>query len=163
MQEVVARIARRPFRFRRDEVERAAARLQPEPLDQHYVVVAGKRFPPKQLLASITGLDRADFISTQARSIFERLGFPTGRVDAPVSTNSAPDAPDGRPASDRARADRLRPYRGRWVALDDAGEVLRDGASPEEVLAWLRAKGLECSLFLRVPLDPTVDIGGFAS
>lgn len=32
----------------------------PEPIHQHYVVVGGRRYPPKQILTCVTGLDRAD-------------------------------------------------------------------------------------------------------
>ena len=38
-----------------------------------------RRFPPKQLVEALTGLDRADFNSHQARSLLVRLGFPVQR------------------------------------------------------------------------------------
>lgn len=48
----------------------------PEPLRGHYVLVEGRRYPPKQVLSLATGLDRADFATHQARRTLKRLGFP---------------------------------------------------------------------------------------
>lgn len=39
----------------------------PEPLKIHYVVVAGRRYPPKQVLEVVTGIDRSDFTTHHAR------------------------------------------------------------------------------------------------
>jgi hypothetical protein len=33
----------------------------------HFAVVNGRRFPPKQVISLVTGLDRADFNMHQAR------------------------------------------------------------------------------------------------
>ena len=30
----------------------------PEPIREHFVVISGRRWPPKQVLALVTGLDR---------------------------------------------------------------------------------------------------------
>jgi hypothetical protein len=57
----------------------------------------------------------------------------------------------------------LKPFRGRWVAIRGVNEVLFDAERPEDVLAWLRTHGVRVDHFFRVPMDPTVDIGGFAS
>jgi hypothetical protein len=61
-------------------------------------------------------------------------------------------------ARGKARADVLRPYRGRYVARRDE-TVLFDAGTPHEVVAWLREHGIEGATVFRVPLDPTVDIG----
>ena len=61
------------------------------------------------------------------------------------------------------QAESLRPFRGRFVATLDSGKVLVDGATPEEVISWLRPNGLKADSIFRVPLDPSVDMGGFAS
>jgi hypothetical protein len=61
-------------------------------------------------------------------------------------------------ARGRARADVLRPYRGRYVARKDE-TVLVDADSPHEVVAWLRDHGIDGATVFRVPVDPTVDIG----
>src|SRR6266568_5938600 len=52
----------------------------PEPITEHFIVVNGRRWPPKQVLALVTGLDRADFTTHQARRALTRLGFPAGRT-----------------------------------------------------------------------------------
>lgn len=49
--------------------------MEPEPVKEHYVVVSGRRFPPKQVLGVVTGLDRADFTTHQARAVLRRIGF----------------------------------------------------------------------------------------
>src|SRR6266571_8799541 len=52
----------------------------PEPITEHFIVVNGRRWPPKQVLALVTGLDRADFTTHQARRALTRLGFSAGRT-----------------------------------------------------------------------------------
>ena len=39
----------------------------PEPIQEHFVVINGRRWPPKQVLALVTGLDRADFTTHPPR------------------------------------------------------------------------------------------------
>ena len=48
--------------------------MLPELAREHYVVVGGQRFPPKQVVACATGLNRAEFTSRQAGRILEQLG-----------------------------------------------------------------------------------------
>lgn len=68
-------------RFELDEhaVTRALERVLPEPVYEHYVVIEGRRFPPKQVIALVTGLDRAAFTTHHARRILSRLGFAAAR------------------------------------------------------------------------------------
>jgi len=61
-------------------------------------------------------------------------------------------------ARGKARADVLRPYRGRYVARKDEA-VLFDADTPHEVVAWLREHEIEGAVIFRVPVDPTVDMG----
>src|SRR5215475_2754736 len=61
-------------------VETALDGVLPEPIHEHFVVINGRRWPPKQVLALVTGLDRADFTTHQARRALARLGFPAGRA-----------------------------------------------------------------------------------
>ncbi|MBM3677241.1 MAG: hypothetical protein FJW96_05060 [Actinobacteria bacterium] len=140
------------FSLERRTIERALAKELPDPLTEHYVVVHGRRFPPKQVLAKVTGLDRADFTTHQARRILKRLGFVAERVG---STTSAPDrgAPDGGPFGGRQAA-ALAPYAGQWVALGKPTEVLVAADSPEDVLAWLsRHERRASGGMFRVPLS----------
>ena len=151
------------------EALRRLSALEPEPVRDHYVVVRGRRMPPKQALAALLGLDRADFTTYQARTILRRLGFETGRrrgepepvlgvavADGVIEVRQVPSR--GRPGL-AARAEALRPYVGMWVAVRD-DEVVESGASPQVVITALRRAGAVADSLFRVPLDPTRDVIG---
>jgi hypothetical protein len=126
-------IAGHAFELDHDAVESAASAILPEPVNEHYVVVAGRRFPPKQLLSSVTGLDRADFTTHQARRVLKRLGFVAARASTGRSTpETRGDGPRG-----GAQAAALRPFAGKWVALAGPVDVLVAADTPQDVLAWL--------------------------
>jgi hypothetical protein len=116
----------------------------PEPIQEHFVVINGRRWPPKQVLALVTGLDRADFTSHQARRALTRLGFTAGRAAGPRRHNPAtsPAAAPLRPPDSRGAGcpeplvEALRPFIGQWVAVR-GDEVLVAAPSPKEVVAWL--------------------------
>lgn len=136
------------------DVERELADVLPEPLREHYVVVGARRFPPKQALSEVTGLDRADFTTHQARRILKRLGFTAAR------TTKAPVLPDGRrsdavgPFGGR-QAEVLAEYAGQWVALAGPTEVLVAADTPQEVLSWLSRYGRKAGGgMFRVPTSP---------
>jgi hypothetical protein len=125
-------------------VEAALQGALPEPIREHFVVINGRRWPPKQVLALVTGLDRADFTTHQARRALTRLGFPAGRAISPATRrpvtsqaattpSSAASGTDGHPAP---LAEALRPFIGLWVAVR-GDEVLVAAPSPKEVVAWL--------------------------
>jgi 5-methylcytosine-specific restriction protein B len=76
------RIAGRPFVLRRGDVIHAVSDVDPEPIASQYVVIGSRRFPPKQVISEVTGLDRADFTSHQARRTLTGLGFTAGRRGA---------------------------------------------------------------------------------
>src|ERR1700722_14225557 len=61
-------------------VQSALEGVLPEPIHEHFVVINGRRWPPKQVLALVTGLDRSDFPTHQARRALTRLGFPAARA-----------------------------------------------------------------------------------
>jgi hypothetical protein len=127
-------IAGEPFELEHDAIELALDRVLPEPIREHYVVVNGRRYPPKQVISSLTSVDRADFTTHQARRIMRRLGFTTARVgqDKPRAEDASGEGPHG-----GRQALSLRPYVGKWVALSSPTEVLVAADSPQEVLAWL--------------------------
>ncbi len=125
-------------------VEAALDGVLPDPIHEHFVVINGRRWPPKQVLALVTGLNRADFTTHQARRALIRLGFPAGRAAGRTG-----HPPAGRPASGPSRpvaagaagppttlAEALRPFIGLWVAVR-GDEVLVAAPSPREVVAWL--------------------------
>lgn len=148
MSQVQATIAHLEFSLEAGDIERQLQDVMPEPLGDHYVVIAGKRFPPKQVIGLVTGIDRADFNSHQARRILSRLGFTVGRR----SREQLPDHPE-RPGPHRGReADLLRPFAGRWVAQRGL-EVLVAADTPEAVLAWLERNNQHADAMFRVPAD----------
>lgn len=141
-------IAGRPFSLDREGVEAAVRALLPDPLREHYVVVDGRRFPPKQVLSEVTGLDRADFTTHQARRILKRLGFSAARIGAP----STEEPPRGVGPYGGRQAAALAPYRGKWVALSDPLTILVAADTPQEVLAWLARHDRRASYgMFRVP------------
>ena len=105
----------------------------------------GRRFPLKQVLALVTGLDRADFTTHQARSILRRLGFgvyPAAKAEPPDP--GRPSAGDGAPCSTRSPG-------GRFAQVGD--DVLYDGDGPQAVVAWLR-RHCHAARVWRVPASP---------
>ena len=145
-------IAGRQFELEASAVESCLLDLLPDPVHEHYVVVRGRRFPPKQVLSCVTGLDRADFTTHQARRILRRLGFVAARAghDRDPSTAEDGDGPQG-----GRQAEALRPYVGKWVALAGPTEVLVAADSPREVLAWLARHERRAPYgMFRVPVSP---------
>src|ERR1039457_2054158 len=71
-------------------VEAALQGELPEPIQEHFVVISGRRWPPKQVLALVTGLDRADFTTHQARRALTRLGFTAARSASPRGHHPVP-------------------------------------------------------------------------
>ncbi len=175
-------IAKRRFDLRRDRVERAARRVLPEPISSHYVVIGQRRYPPKQVIGLVTGLDRADFTSHQARRILMGLGFAVGlrrpassktSHNAPlVAGDQGPSHPAGSrgpslpetPLSSRAASDELSEtlgsLRGHWVAVKD-DEVLVATATPREMVEWLARHNRRADSMFRVPEDELA-VGGLA-
>jgi hypothetical protein len=150
---VTVTISGRKFDLHRDEVERMLRDVLPDPLRAHYIVVGGRRFPPKQVLAEATGLDRADFTTHQARRILQRLGFPAGRIGPPHAEPA--ERTDRRLPHGGRQAEALRPYRGQWVALGEPTEVLVAAPSLDEVHRWLVRHGRKAyGGVFRVPVDP---------
>jgi hypothetical protein len=125
-------------------VEEALQGVLPEPIQEHFVVINGRRWPPKQVLALVTGLDRADFTTHQARRALTRLGFTAGRAASPRGyyrvRSSAATAQDpalsGSAGSPEPLVEALRPFIGLWVAVR-GDEVLVAAPSAKEVVAWL--------------------------
>jgi hypothetical protein len=146
------RIAGRPFVLRSADVVRAVCELDPEPIASHFVVIETRRFPPKQVISAVTGLDRADFTTHQARRTLMRLGFSAGRRGVGVQGEAvSAGASDG-------LASRLLPLRGQWVALKDQ-DVLHAAATPHELVAWLGEHGQTAESMFRVPEDELAATG----
>jgi hypothetical protein len=137
-------------------VEAALQGSLPEPIREHFVVINGRRWPPKQVLAEVTGLDRADFTTHQARRALTRLGFAAGRsvghrAPHPETSRAAapPSAALGAQGHATPRAEALRPFVGLWVAVRD-DSVLVAAPSPREVVAWLTQHRQRAQAMFRV-------------
>jgi hypothetical protein len=137
------------------QVEHAVRGELPEPIVEHFVVISGRRWPPKQALALVTGLDRADFTTHQARRALTRLGFTAGRAAHPGKHGRGGSPGITRPqaiAAARAEplAEALRPFIGQWVAVR-GDDVLVAAASPKEVVSWLARHQQQAQSVFRVP------------
>lgn len=145
-------VAGEKFELERGTIERCLRDLLPDPVHEHYVVVQGRRFPPKQVLSCVTGLDRADFTTHQARRVLRRLGFVAARATHERDPVRA-EGGDGSRGGGQAEA--LRPHIGKWVALAGPTEVLVAADSPQEVLAWLARHERRAPYgMFRVPVSP---------
>lgn len=154
-------IAGQRFDLDRSRVEAVVGDVLPEPVREHYVVVLGRRFPPKQVISRATGLDRADFTTHQARRILKRLGFVAARAGAGDSDNPD-DVPKRDGPHEGRQAAALAPYVGKWVALSGPTDVLVAADSPVEILAWLAKHERRASYgMFRVP-ESVSDAEGLA-
>src|SRR5207302_10593157 len=109
-------ISSHPFDLDPATVETAVEGVLPDPVQEHYGVGSGRRYPPKQVIAQVTGLDRADFTTHQARRVLKRLGFTAARRQPTDDSREA--APAGGGPHRGRQASALEPYVGKWVALD---------------------------------------------
>lgn len=154
-------IARRPFTLRSGDIERAMHGVLPEPVKDHFVVVGHGRFPPKQVIGRVTGLDRAEFTTHHARRVLARLGFVAGRRSKDSVVIRAPSRSRGTPLErQRPSAETLEPFIGQWVATSGP-EVLVAAADPKAVVAWLGKHGRMADSMFRVPRDE-FEVSGLA-
>jgi hypothetical protein len=160
-------IARQEFVLRPSQVELRLRGVLPEPVKEHFVVINRRRYPPKQVLGLITGLDRAEFTTHHARRILTGLGFPADRRTRQQDAShlspgrGAPSSRRGAVAPPRARgpviaarpsSETLEPYVGQWVATKGP-EVLVGASDPRTVVAWLAGHGQKADSMFRVPGD----------
>jgi hypothetical protein len=143
---VEATIAGQAFVLSDHEIVDTLRALAPEPIASHFVVIDGRRFPPKQVICAVTGLDRADFTTHQARRTLKRLGFTAGRRGGGGGI--------GNPRADPETPliEQLRPLVGQWVATKD-DDVLHAAATPQAVVSWLSRHGQQADSMFRVPED----------
>jgi hypothetical protein len=140
-------IAGKPFDLRRSDVLKALRHVEPEPIASHFVVVGSRRFPPKQVIGELTGLDRADFTTHQARRTLLRLGFTAGRRGSTYRpTQTRHEAPN------ESLAERMRAFTGEWIAIKN-GEILHASSTPQALVRWLGNHGQKADSVLRVPED----------
>jgi hypothetical protein len=142
-------INRQSFDLDSENIARTMSRVLPEPIQMHYVVIGGRRFPPKQVIAAVTGLDRADFTTHQARRVLRGLGFGAARRGR---RRASPADGSSSGEKERSSVERLRPHIGQWVAVKNE-EVLVGAPTPAEVIAWLSRHDLRADSVFRVPED----------
>ena len=70
--------------------------MEPETIREHFVVIDGRVFPPKQALAQVSGWDRQSFTTMEATRVLSRLGFVCQRAGQRVDGRPA-WVPEGRP------------------------------------------------------------------
>lgn len=109
----------REFDLMEDEVIRKMRNVQPEPVREHFVVIGEKPFPPKQVLAQVTGWDRQSFTSMEAIRVLTRVGFVCQRRI------------DGRPVevpadSEEPREHGISPIGQRLAAMESAVAVMQE-------------------------------------
>ena len=148
-------VSGRKYELDHGGVEAALQDVLPEPIREHFVVINGRRWPPKQVLALVTGLDRADFTTHQARRALTRLGFPAARAvrrEFPAGTQPAglPRPGGGADRGQGSLVEALRPFIGLWVAVR-GDEVLVAAPTPKDVVAWLAQHGQRAQSMFRVP------------
>ncbi len=146
-------IAGQRFELRREAIERAMRNVLPEPIASHYAVIGPRRYPPKQVIALATGLDRADFTTHQARRTLMGLGFAVGRMPHSRGEGSGSrleSADVARPEDGFAR--QLADLRGQWVAVKDE-QILVAAPTPREVVGWLAQHDRRADSMFRVPED----------
>lgn len=141
-------------------VREALRDVLPEPIREHFVVINGRRWPPKQVLALVTGLDRADFTTHQARRVLTRLGFPAARTTHPKVGSAAASTVPAPRTGEKAPylADALRPFIGQWVAVR-GDDVLVAADSATDVVAWLAEHQLRAQAMFRVADSEQAVIG----
>lgn len=142
-------INRQSFDLDSENIARAMSRVLPEPIQKHYVVIGGRRFPPKQVIAAVTGLDRADFTTHQARRVLRGLGFGAARRG---QRRASPAGGSSSGEKERSSVERLRPHIGQWVAVKN-DEVLVGAPTAAEAIAWLSRHDLAADSVFRVPED----------
>ncbi len=158
------RIAGTRFVLRTGDVRRALQSVEPEPIASHFVVIGGRRFPPKQVIGEVTGLDRADFTTHQARRILMRLGFTAGRRRVRAARRlpgAASDRADANAAvAGRAEppAEQFRPLVGQWVAMQH-DEVIYAAKTPQQLIGWLSEHNQKADTVFRVPEDEVAATG----
>jgi hypothetical protein len=60
--------------------------VEPEPVREHLVEIAGIEYPPKQVLETVTGWNRRSFTTLEAVRVLTRVGFDCRRTSEDEST-----------------------------------------------------------------------------
>jgi hypothetical protein len=95
----------REFNLTRQQVETAMRGVDPEAIREHVVEVLDTVFPPKQVLATVTGWERTSFTTMEAQRVLAKLGFVCRRArpHVPRSMVRAIESEEGAKAAPRDR------------------------------------------------------------
>jgi hypothetical protein len=77
---VRATVGGRQFDLSRRDIERRMRGVHPEPIREHLVEILDTVYPPKQVLATVTGWDRTSFTTMEAQRVLSRVGFTCRRA-----------------------------------------------------------------------------------
>jgi hypothetical protein len=75
MEGVVMKVGGRDFDASKEEVESAMRGETPDLIQKYVVEVNGTVYPPKQVLARVTGWPRQSFTTMEAQRVLTRIGF----------------------------------------------------------------------------------------
>jgi hypothetical protein len=75
MPEINFQLKGQRYNLTHDAVENALRGIEPDVVREYAVQIGSKLYPVKQAFSVAVGLDKADFISTEARRHLIRLGF----------------------------------------------------------------------------------------
>ena len=79
----------REFEWTREQVKDAMRRVPPEQPRKHVVEIGDKQFPPKQVLAVVTGWERQSYTTLEAQRVLSKLGFPCHPAGSRYSRETA--------------------------------------------------------------------------
>lgn len=75
---ISATIGGRKIDFTDQTVRQVMSGVEPTRIHKYYVEVDGVRFPPKQIIAALTGWELMTFNTQEAQRVLGRAGFPLG-------------------------------------------------------------------------------------
>jgi hypothetical protein len=96
----------RSLELDRRQVEAVMRDVPAEPVREHLVVVDGVEYPPKQVLAVLTGWDRTSFTTMEAQRVLARVGFQCRRTDQ-SARHEHPSTAGGGPRTAGSTEDRI--------------------------------------------------------
>lgn len=141
----------------------ALSTVKPEEIHTHWVEVDGVRYPVKQALEAVLGVDRAAFTSHTARRQFRRLGFATsgnGTSDAALRQARPEKTPPATPAQAAEAFAALVTFLREKSLTTRVADLEHQlvGAEPEQASELARGEGLTEQL-LHAALTVRRDVG----
>lgn len=92
------KVGGRDFLLSKEDVEREMRGEASETIRKHFVELNGTAFPPKQVLAQVTGWKRDTFTTMEAQRVLSKLGFVCREAGVTAGGDAVWSAVDGNPA-----------------------------------------------------------------